>query len=77
MKIADIKAGKKYYHTLATNVLDKRARKKFRTVNTFFVVEVDKTKNRVCASLNGAPAQWYDCNKYARWTEDKPELENI
>ena len=75
MKYSDIKRGGKYYHTLATNRLCKATRKKERETRTIRVVDMDPGVKKVCASINGAPAQWYDGNFYKRWslTQDPEE----
>lgn len=75
MKFEDIKPGKKYFHTTASNSLNKRTASKERITKTIFVLETDKQRKRVCGSINGAPAEWFDGNSYARWTKENPELE--
>lgn len=73
MHITEIKAGKKYYQLLATNTSNRHTSKKVRTVNTFYVLEVDEASKRVLASLNGAPAQYFAQSKFVRWVATKPE----
>lgn len=73
MNIEKIKKGKIYYHTLATNSVDKATQLKIKDTRKVFVCEVDKVKRLVCASINGAPAQWFDGNKFTRWTAKHPD----
>jgi len=73
MKIEDIKRGKKYYHRITTNVDDKLTGKRVKQWNELFVVEVDIPGNRVCASHNGFPAEWFRQSKFTRWKESKTD----
>jgi uncharacterized protein (DUF2147 family) len=73
MILKEIKKGKKYFHTLATNNLDKATGLKLKETRKVFVLEVNNGDKKVCASINGAPAQWYDGNSFSRWTKKHPE----
>lgn len=73
MQLKEIEKGNKYYHTLATNNVDKATGLKLKETRAVFVVEVDKVRKKVCASINGAPAQWYSGNLFSRWTKEHPE----
>lgn len=72
MKITDIHRGKKYYSVVAVCNIDKLKGMKRRVVQTFYVVDVDPAGNRVCASLNKGPAQWFGKSKYGRWLDCPP-----
>lgn len=73
MKIEDVKPGKKYFLVRATSLFDNRTAKKKRETIVYLVVEVDKPGQKVCASIGGTPAQWFDKKKVARWKDSKPE----
>lgn len=74
MKIHEIKPGRKYYHTLAIgSKVGRGSRKKERQTSAIIVVEVNQETKKVCASVNGFPAEWFTSDKYARWTDVKPE----
>lgn len=72
MRIHELKKGQKYYHTIATNFQNKETGVKVRETRKVFVLEVDKQKRKVCASINGAPAQWFEGAAFSRWTKEDP-----
>jgi hypothetical protein len=76
MKITELKKGQKLYHAVTTNRVHKPTGEKVRETKTIFVVEVNQETKKVCASINGAPAQWYDGNFYSRWklSEQDPRI---
>jgi hypothetical protein len=75
MTIDTITKGKTYYYTTTANDKDKSTGRKRRNFTKVFVVEVDVPGHRVCASMNGTPAQWFGPTKYSRWKKENPEPE--
>lgn len=77
MRIVEVKKGNKYFHTVTGWQTNKRTMKKNPETKTIYVVDIDLLNNRVCASINGLPAQWYDGNFYRRWTKNDPRKEDL
>lgn len=74
MHLKDVKKGGKYFHALASNTVDKNTGLKVKDSRKVYVLDIDFRNRKVCASINGAPAEWFDGNKYCRWTETDPAL---
>lgn len=70
MKIDDIQPGKKYWKVIKRT--NGRMLIKEVIVNAVYVLEVDRKKVRVLASLNGTPAEWFVKTAFARWTCNNP-----
>lgn len=70
MKIDQMKAGKKYFYPFATHARDGKTGLRVRQQNEVFVLEIDRPKARVLASINGAPAKWYNKEQYRNWTAE-------
>lgn len=77
MKFEEFKVGKKYYHSLAVLSKDKMTGRRGKFISTVFVVELDTKNKKICASINGAPAIWYEYKNYGRWIKEYPTKTEI
>jgi hypothetical protein len=75
MKFNQIRVGGKYWHLFATNLTNSKTGKKVRNLKTIRVVAKNADNLKVCASINGAPAEWFDGNTYRHWKTTNPELD--
>lgn len=74
MTFNEVKVGGKYWHVTTTGTTNVRTGKKHRVTKTIRVVEINTKTQRICASVNGAPAEWLSGNTYRYWQQTNPEL---
>jgi len=74
MKFEEITPGKKYFVEVALDTRQgRRDGMRKREMHTVYVLEVNEANKTACASINKAPAAWYNRQRYMRWQADPPE----
>lgn len=75
MKIQDIQEGKKYWKSKTTQ--NGRMKTKEVTGVAVYVLDVDRLREQVLASLNGSPAKWFEKSSFSRWTLEDPTSKKL
>lgn len=75
MKISEIQPGKRYWKRQTK--MDGRTRHKEVIGIKVYVIQVDIEKNRVLASLNGTPAEWFSKASFGRWQTEDPTTKKL
>jgi hypothetical protein len=71
--LSDLRRGRTLYHTKAGNQRCPHTKKRARIYSRVFVLQVDEVAQKALASMNGAPAEWFVKQAWAKWKTTPPE----
>jgi hypothetical protein len=72
MKFSEIKPASTVYCFQAGRKRDQKESEHRGILHRIFILGVDKKQSKVLASINAAPAHWYDKDTYRNWSAKNP-----